>query len=145
MSEVFHLLETAMLRASQSVSDPAVEYTDALAFQSRDCRDAARFADDQRHIRRLVRDRGNGMGRHALGGITHAWARAEAEINRAGRQCLLQLAVAAEGGDFHVKTGCFPNSDLTPSSRPENGKDELIALPTRTLVSCCAGQEPLSQ
>src|SRR5438105_11584482 len=29
----------------------------------------------------------------------------------------------------------FQMPDLTPSSRPENGKDELIAFPTRTLLS----------
>src|SRR6267154_451338 len=27
---------------------------------------------------------------------------------------------------------------LTPNSRPENGKDEMIALPTRTFFSSCA-------
>src|SRR5437588_12350836 len=36
----------------------------------------------------------------------------------------------------------FQMPDFTPSSRPENGKEELIAFPTRSFVSGCACPGP---
>src|SRR6266566_2459999 len=36
----------------------------------------------------------------------------------------------------------FQMPDFTPSSRPENGKEELIAFPTRSFVNGCACPGP---
>ena len=73
------------------------------------------------------------MGGHALGGIAHAGARADAEIHRARRERLLQLPVALECRDLHVEADGLPIPCSCASSMPANGNDVTTALPMRTV------------
>ena len=77
-------------------------HADALALEVIDGLDRPVLHHDERHVARLARHGGDGDGRHALGRIAHARARAEADVDRAGGERLLQLAIASENGNLGI-------------------------------------------
>ena len=72
--------------------------------------DVRRRADDQAHAQRLVGERTNRLGRHALGQKTHGRPRAEAEVDGIRHHPLLQFGVAGEDDGFDVQIMLRPNA-----------------------------------
>jgi hypothetical protein len=69
------------------------------------------------------------VSRDTLDGVAHARAGPEAEIDGAGGERLLQLAVTPKGGDFGIKADRFPDAllDAQLESREWKGRVDRFA------------------